>query len=189
MKKVIIVFAAFGLLMACNNEKKKDDKMGDEKKETTETKMSDKVTYPYKTDYSDFKMGDPNHTKLVLDFAKCWEEGRMADMKALLSDSVSAFFADGSKFIGTADSLIKMGEMFRAEYSSIKIQMDAFMPVHNNDKNEDYVLIWETDFRTDKSGKVDSSATHAFYQVKNNKIAFWSEYEQKFTTPPAMMDK
>ncbi|MBK7560974.1 MAG: hypothetical protein IPP43_15210 [Chitinophagaceae bacterium] len=186
MKKLSLLLAAVSILMACNNEKKKDDKMGDEKKET---KTRDNVTYPYKAEYSDFKMGDPNHTKLVLDFAKCWEENRMADMKALLADTVGASFADGSKFMGTADSLIKMGEMFRANYSSVKVRMDAFMPVHNNDKNEDYVLIWETDITTDKSGKVDSSGSHAFYQIKNNKIAFWGEYQQKLTAPPAMMDK
>lgn len=186
MKKMLFAVFAFAMIAACNNEKKKDDKTGDDKKET---KMSDNVTYPYKAEYSDFKMGDPAHTKLVLDFSKCWEENRMADMKAFLADSVGVSFADGSKFMGTADSLIKMGEMYRSNFSSVKIRMDAFMAVHNNDKNEDYVLLWETDYNTDKSGKVDSIGSQSYFQIKNNKIAFWGEYQQKLTPPPAMMDK
>ena len=183
MKKLLFTLLAFAMLMACNNEKKKDDKMGDDKKET---KMSGNITYPYKAMYSDFKMGDPAHAKMVLDFYKMWEDDKLDDMKAVLADSVGVNFADGNKFMSTSDSLIKLAKQVRSGLSSVKIRMDAFMPVHNNDKNEDYVLIWETDFNTDKSGKLDSSGTHAYFLIKNNKIAFWGEYQQKLVAPPAM---
>ena len=162
---------------------KKDDKMGDDKKDT---KMSDNINLPYKVEYSDFKMGDPNHTKLVLDFYKTFEENRMADGKAMLNDSVSVSFADGNKFIGPADSLLSLGKQVRGSYSAYKVTIDACMAVHSNDKNEDWVLIWDRSYFTDQKGKADSAGGQSYWQIKNGKIAFWGESQAKLT-PTAEM--
>jgi hypothetical protein len=183
MKKTLFTLFAFAFIIACNDKKKNDDKMSDNKN----ADKGSNITYPYKADYSNFSMGDPNHAKLVLDFIKMWEENKLDDMKLLLADSVGVHFNDGGRFMGTRDSLISMGKQFRATMSTVKIRMDAFMPVHSNDKNEDYVLVWETDFITDKTGKTDSLVNHAYFQVKNNKITFWGEYAQK--NPPAASNK
>lgn len=180
MKKTLFALFALAIISACDNEKK-DDKKDADKKETTTT--GGNITYPYKADYSDFKMGDPNHSKLVLDFLKMWEDNKLADMKNLLTDSVTAFFNDGNMFMGTKDSLIKTGQMFRDNFSAIKTRVDAFVSVHSNDKNEDYVLIWATDLLTDKAGKTDSLVNHAYFQVKDNKIAMWGEYMRKNPAP------
>ena len=176
MKRLLILLTAISIFMACNNEKKKDDKMGDDKKET---KMSDNINLPYKADYSDFKMGDPNLTKLVLDFYKVWEENRMDDGKAMLNDSVTVNFADGNKFMGPADSLISMGKQERARYKNLKITIDACMAVHSNDKNEDWVLVWDKSYTTDQKGKIDSMGGHSYWQIKNGKIAYWGEQQAK----------
>ncbi len=183
MKKLLMLLTAISIFIACNNEKKKDDKTGDDKKDT---KMSGNITYPYKADYSDFKMGDPNHTKLVMDFYKTFEENRMDDGKAMLNDSVTVNFADGNKFMGIADSLISMGKQFRANYSAYKVTIDACMAVHSNDKNEDWVLIWDRVYTTDQKGKSDSAGGHSYWQIKNGKIAFWGEQEAKLA-PTAEM--
>ena len=180
MKKLLFAIFILSLVTACNNEKKKDDKTGDDK---NGTKTDNNISYPYKAEYSSFSMGDPNHSKIVLDFIKMWEDNKMDDMKDLLADSVMVFFNDGNMFMGTKDSLISMGKQFRASMSAVKIRIDAFMPVHSNDKSEDYVLVWETDFNTDKTGKTDSLVNHAYFQVKDNKIAMWAEYARKNPTP------
>ena len=183
MKKMLFAVFALAMIAACNNEKKKDDKMGDDKKET---KMSDNITYPYKTDYSDFKMGDPNHLKLVQDFYKVWEENRMDDGKAMLADSVSVDFADGNKFKGTADSLVSLGKQERAKYKALKITIDACMAVHYNDKNEDWVLVWDRAYTTDQKGKIDSMGGHSYWQIKNGKIAYWGEQQAKLAPTKEM---
>ncbi|MGQ0737719.1 MAG: nuclear transport factor 2 family protein [Bacteroidota bacterium] len=187
MKKVLLAFLISGLITACNNEKKNDDKTGGDK---TETKtMKDDIAYPYKAEYADFKMGDPNHTKLVLDFYKVYEDNRMDDGKAMLADSVAVNFADGNKFMGSADSLISMGKQFRGMYSAVKITIDACMAVHSNDKNEDWVLIWDRSYTTDQKGKTDSVGGHSYWQIKNGKIAFWGEQQAKLTPPAEMKEK
>lgn len=182
MKKMLFAVFAFAMIAACNNEKKKEDKMGDDK----DSKMSDNINLPYKPDYADFKMGDPKYTKLVLDFYKTFEENRMDDGKAMLTDSVMVNFADGSKFMGTADSLVSMGKQYRGMYSAYRVTIDACMSVHANDKNEDWVLVWDRSYFTDQKGKSDSLGGHAYWQIKNGKIAYWGEQQAKLS-PTAEM--
>jgi hypothetical protein len=175
MKKMLFAVLALATIASCNNEKKNDDKT-----------MSDNITLPYKAGYSDFKMGDPNHTKLVLDFIKTFEENRLVDGKPMLNDSVAVDFADGNKFKGPADSLISMGKQIRAGYSAYKFTIDACMAVHANDKNEDWVLVWNKAYTTDQKGKIDSAGGHSYWQIKNGKIAYWGEQEAKLA-PTAEM--
>jgi ketosteroid isomerase-like protein len=180
MKRLFFILTTSSIFIACNN-KASDEKTSEEKKE----EKMDSTKYAYKADYSsDFKMGDADHSVLVLNFFKAWEENRMDDMKPMLTDSVWVEFSDGNKFNGTADSLIATGKQFRANYSSIKTTLDGWMSVHSNDKNEDYVLVWGKDYNTDKTGKLDSMRGHSYWQIKNDKISGWSEFTQKLVAMP-----
>src|SRR6185369_556280 len=110
MKRFAFILVSAISLAACNNNT--DEKTATDKKdEKMDTTTIANVSYPYKAEYSsDVKLGDPNHSKLVLNFFKAWEENRMDDMKPMLTDSVWVEFSDGNKFNGTADSLIKTGK-------------------------------------------------------------------------------
>ena len=182
MKRFAFFLISMFLLASCNNKTADEQTSGDKKEAKTD---SANISYPYKAEYSsDFKIGDPNHSKLVFDFFKAWEENRMDDMKPMLTDSVWVDFASGEKFMGTADSLIKSGKEFRAMFSSVRSTVDAWIPVHSNDKNEDWVLVWGKDYNTNKTGKVDSTGSHSYWQIKNNKIAGWAEYSKKLASMP-----
>ena len=186
MKKLSYAIVAISILAACNNKKSDDKTAGDK---TGDKKTMDNITYPYTAMYThDFSMGDPNHAKMVLDFIKSWEDNKMKDMRPMLADTMAVDFSDGSKFMGTADSLLSMGQIFRNQFSSVRIAVDAWMPVHSNDKNEDWVLVWEKDYTT-KDGVSDSIGSHAYYQIKNNKIAYWSELQSKLAAPAQMNNK
>ena len=182
MKRLSIVLVAASVLFACNNDKKAEETSG----KTEEKKESPAITYPYTAAYSsDFSIGDANHAKMVLDLFKMWEENKVDDMKTLLADSVSIEFPDGYKFAdNTADSMINFAKQFRKQIKSIKVEVDGWMPVKSNDKNDDYVLIWSREYTTDMSGKADSSRLHAYFLIKNNKIRSWSEFSQKLALAP-----
>jgi len=173
---------ATAFLFACNNEKKTDESSA----KTEEKTESVAINYRYKPAYSsDFSIGDPNHAKMVLDLLKMWEENKFDDMKSLLADSVSIEFPDGNKFAdNTADSLINFAKKFRNQISSIKVECDGWMSVKSNHKKDDYVLTWSRDYTTDASGKKDSTRTHAYFLIKNNKIRSWSEFQQSLAPPP-----
>ena len=183
MKRLLTALTATVFLFSCTDEKKTDESA--EKVEATKSAAT--VTYPYTANYSsDFSVGDPNHSKMVLDLYKMWEENRIDDMKALLADSVAIDFPDGNKFgDNTADSMMNMARQFRKQLSSIKINLDGWMAVRSNDKKEDFVLVWSRDYSTDLSGKTDSSRVHAYFLIKDNKIRLWSEYQQKLAPEPA----
>jgi hypothetical protein len=182
MKQLFVALITVPVLFACNNEKNSDESSGkmEEKKETAG------ITYPYTPDYSsDFSIGDVNHSKTVLYLYKMWEEGRVDDFRSVLADSVSLDFPDGNKFKdNTVDRFINFAGQFRKTLSSVKVTFDAWMPVHVNDKKEDYVLVWYREYETDMSGKIDSTRGHAYFQIKNNKIRGWSEFGQKLMAPP-----
>jgi hypothetical protein len=55
--------------------------------------------------------------------------------------------------------------------------------MHSDDKNEDWVLLWSRAYFADKKGKKDSLRIHEYYQIKDNKIVYWSEFNQKFPAP------
>jgi hypothetical protein len=181
MKQLLLMVLAASLIISCNNEKTSGAKTGDIKNDSS----MDNIAYPYKAEYpADFKMGDATYSKTVLDFCKCWEDNRMDDMKALLNDSVWVRFSDGSSFNGKADSLISSGKQYRAMYASVRSVMDTWIPVHNNQKNEDWVLLWGKDYTTDTKGKVDSTGSHSYWQIKNSKIAGWAEFTEQLAPPP-----
>jgi len=182
MKRLPKILALTVLLIACNDEKKADESSA---AGTAEKKETAAVSYPYKAGYSsDFSIGDANHSKLVLDLYKMWEDNKLDDMKSILADSVGLDFPDGNKFNGPVDSFINMAKQFRSTLSSVKVSFDGWMPVHSNDMKDDYVLVWSHDYNTDKSGKMDSTRGHAYFLIKNNKIRSWSEFQQKLTPPP-----
>lgn len=181
MKRLSIALIAASTLFACNN-KKADETSGNsgEKK--------DSITYAYKAEYSsDFGVGDAKNAKVVLDLYKMWEDGRVDDFKSVLADSVSVTFPDGNKFNDNpADSFMNFARQARKTMASIKLKFDAWMPIHVSDKNDDYVLVWYREYETDLKGKVDSTGGHAYFQMKNNKVRSWSEFEQKLVPAPPM---
>ncbi|HYM93651.1 MAG TPA: hypothetical protein VET23_05890 [Chitinophagaceae bacterium] len=181
MKRLSITMVAACLLFACNN-KKTDETSG----KTEDKKESTAVTYPYKAVYSsDFSMGDANNAKTVLELYKMWEDGRVDDFKSLMADSVSINFPDGNKFKdNTVDSLISFAKQARKMQSSVSLVFDAWMPIHVNDKNEDYVLVWYREYETNLKGNMDSTRGHAYFQMKNGKVRSWSEFDQKMAPPP-----
>ena len=189
MTKLIVTAAAACFIVACNNDSTKSSAA----KEDTTAKVEAPTTtvdYPYKADYTiDFKVGDANNSKLVLDFFKLWENNNIDAMKPMLADSVWIEGSNGEKIHATADSVITLAKQIRSSMSKVEIKLDTWMPIHANDKNDDWVLVWERDYTTDNKGKLDSTRVHTYWQVKNNKIAGWSEFSQKMTPPPPMKKK
>jgi hypothetical protein len=185
MKNLFLTVVAALLLTACSNEKKADESSGTtgENKETSAAKTD----YAYKAEYSpEFSMGDAGHSKMVLDLYKMWEDGKIDDMRPLLADSVFIDIYDGNKFNNTLDSFINFAKQVRTMYKSTRPVFDTWMPVHHKESGEDYVLVWNRDYSTSSDDKSDSIRVHAYFQIKNNKVRGWSEFQQKLAPPPAV---
>ncbi len=141
---------------------------------------SSSVSFPYTADYSSkFSIGSDSNALAVLNNYKAWETGDMETFKNTIGDSVTLYFPDGSKFIGSRDSVMYYASKYRDSLSKVEIKMDGWIPLHSDDKNENWVSVWYTEIDTHKNGKVDS----AYYQDdnkidKNRKIVFSSSKKQ-----------
>jgi hypothetical protein len=135
---------------------------------------SSSVSFPYSAAYSSrFSIGKDSSALAVLNNYKAWETGDMNAFMNTLGDSLSLYFSNGYKFRGTRDSVMYYASKFRDSLSKVEIKMDAWVPLHTEDRNEDWVSVWCTEIDTYKTGKVDS----AYYQDdnmldKNGKIVF-----------------
>lgn len=174
MRKFLSVLPIAIFLLSCNQDKP----AAEEKKDsaTTETKKVDNTSYAYKAVYSSaFEIGKPEDSKVILDIWKAYEENKMGDTRALWADSVTLEF-DGFTFHGPADSALKEGSADRGRYTSVKDSIDAFMPLHSTDRNENWVAVWGREYTVDKKGKKDTVDLHEIWMLKDGKAAYMARY-------------
>lgn len=144
------------------------------------TSSPDSTKYPYKATYSSsFSMGAPANAKIILDIWKAYEENRLQDTKELWGDTVTMEFASGFKLHAGRDSLIAGGVAERGKYSSVVDSVEAWMPLHSNDKNEDWVAVWGMEYTTDAKGKKDTTDLHEVWQLKNGKAVYMLQFSAK----------
>ena len=147
------------------------------------TPASSDISYPYTASFSSkISRGKDSNALLVLNSYKAWENGDMAALANTFWDSLYMTFPDGTEIATTRDSAIAMAKKYRDSLSSVKIDMDVWMPVHADDKNEDgnAVLVWYKEIDTYKNGKIDSSYFHDINGIKDGKIDFLSSMARKY---------
>ena len=183
MRKLFIILAGIVAFWACNNEKKKDETsvMKEDKQATTA------VSYPYTARYSSqFSLGKDEDAQHLLAVWKTWDNNKLDDAKSYFADTVEMFLADNTHFRVPVDSFLNVGKSMRNNYPELNTEVDAWLPLHSTDKNEDWVAIWGVEKRKDKMGKVDSSGLHEVWRVnKKGKFDLVFQYEQKLMPPPA----
>ena len=171
MKKFIFAFFAFvAFFVACNN--KEESKSGN---------SASSLKLPYEAGYtSEFNnnVSDAD-LLLVLNSYKYWETGDYTSLRSTMGDSMSVDGADGFKFNGRTDSLMKIWKTMRDSLSSVVIKVDVWLKNHALKDSADYINVWYKEIDTYKSGKVDSANYSDVNMVKNGKIVWFSQFKQK----------
>ena len=170
MKKYIAIVLLLSVyIMACKDDSK-----------TGETKTSG-MKMPYEAKYStDFNNNVSDSDLLtVLNSYKYWESGDIQALRSTMGDSITVQGADGFRFNGPTDSLMKIWNTFRHDsLSSVVITMDVWLKNHNNKDTTDFINVWYKEIDTYKSGKVDSANWEDDNAMKNGKIAWYSQHRQ-----------
>ncbi len=180
MKKLSILVVAVSIIMACNSEKKKEEKTGDDKKQTSVSAPAD---LPYKMIYTQWEMGDPQNLKMVLDMYKNWEDNKLDAVASAFGDSTTFEMAAGVRINTTKQNLMDSLKSWRGQSDKLTSDIVTGVSLHSPDKNEDWVLVWAMNHATDKAGKTDSVFSNDNWQVKNGKIVYLSSLEQKPIKP------
>lgn len=168
MKKYILsILVLTVLIVACNN-----------KEETKTTASTIKLPYEagYATDFTN-NVSDSD-LLLTLNSYKYWETGDLNALRTTMGDSVSVYGADGFKFHGLSDSLMKTWTVERDSLSSVVIKMDVWVKNHAVKDSMDYINVWYKEIDTYKTGKVDSAYYEDDNGLKNGKIVWFSSHKQ-----------
>lgn len=187
MKQLLLAVLAAASLTWCtsahaqNNQPTAKDKTQNKTQKGTGTtngaSMTTGSTMAYTPTYSSqFRMGNPAHSQMVLNLLKDYETNAFAQGSAF-ADTVRVEFADGRVITG----LEKMTDFFKQARSSvpdIKMTIDAVMPVYSIDKKDDWVLVWGHS----EAGGNRSDFHHLWHVNKAGKI----DYLRMFESKPAM---
>ncbi len=171
MKKFILSFSCLAVvLIACND-----------KAETKSSSSTSSIKLPYEAAaYSDFNNNvSDSDLLLVLNSYKYWETGDLKALRSTMGDSMAVNGAEGFKFNGRTDSLMKVWQTTRDSLSSVVITMDAWVKNHALKDSSDYITTWYKEIDTYKTGRIDSTNYADVNAIKNGKIVWYSSYKQK----------
>ena len=185
MKKILLV-AAVAVLAACNNTTDSAKVESMNKDSSASAKMDDNMNYPYSPDYShNFEIGNTKNAMTILELYKNWDNNTIENSKnsfAEMNDTL--VFASGDILTGSRDSIIATAKKIRTSMGTVQDVVHAWVPLKSTDRNEDWVLVWTREIRTDANGKKDSSELQETWRFdKDGKVNLLYQYEQK---PPRM---
>ena len=154
-------------------------------KDSTASPASD-VVLPYTADYSSkFEMGDMKNVQTVLELYKDWDNNNLDNSRSKFADTVTLIFSDGSRMKGSFDSINNATKPYRNSLGTVTSSVHAILPVKSTDKNENWVLAWFTEHRTDAKGKQDSVELQETWRInKDGKADLLYQYKQQNPGPP-----
>lgn len=172
MKKSILVPVIALFLFSCDSKKEEPAvATAPEKTVTEEAPTAPKITMPYTASYSsDWKIGNPENTKIVLDLYKAIEDNKIDEFNKYLADTVTIAGYDNVNFTGSKAEAIKRTKKFRNTLSSLSEEFLAFVPLHSNDKNEEWVATWMKEKVVRKDGSKDSTTYMETWRFRDGKI-------------------
>ena len=155
-------------------------------KDSGSTKMDDNMNYPYSPDYShNFEIGNTKNVMAILQLYKDWDNNTIENSKNAFAEmNDTLVFASGDILTGSRDSIIATAKKIRTSMGTVQDVVHAWVPLKSTDRNEDWVLVWTREIRTDANGKKDSSELQETWRFdKDGKVNLLYQYEQQ---PPKM---
>lgn len=183
--KRIILYSCIALFVAgcTNNENKGEAATTDTTSTTTTTTETTATTYDYpfttSKPYRDWQIGNQSNSVTVLKMLKAWESKNLTEAATYFGDTVN-FTVDMYHAVLPHDSVLKMLESSWADYASVKLQVEDWVPVISKDKSEEWVTVWYKQSWVDKNGKADSMNCVNDAKMLNGKIVLFDEKIQHY---------
>ena len=134
--KRIIAITSFVFLISCNGQNEKQTES--EAPVTTQNALPE---FAYPVAMANWRMGDPNHTKTVLDVYKAWEQQDSAVFAASFADSASMDMPDARRLTFTKGNAYKKLYNARSKYDSITNKIVSAYALHNEENDADWVIV------------------------------------------------
>jgi hypothetical protein len=112
--------------------------------------QKDTTLYPYSPIYTDtFEKGKSSNTLKVLQLWKEFESGDVRHLAGFFADSITLIFPD-EYITGSRDVVLSSFQKRRNRFEDVQCYVDAWIPMHVEERKEDLVFIW---------GRQDGSST------------------------------
>ncbi len=181
MTKTLLITALLLSAIACNESKTETATEPATVAAGTEaTPAAAPHEYAVKSSYSSaFEIGDYSQADKVVELWKQYDDNTLEKGLDMFADTVTMMMADGWRYHGTKDSLMKLTKVERAKYSTVKSKIVAITPLKATDLNESWVIIYGTEYMTSKN-KTDSSDLQENWRFnKDGKIDMMHSYRRK----------
>ena len=187
--KLFFALAFFGFLISCNStdEKQTETPASDPVLTAAATEVKEPLPeFAYPVAMANWTMGDPTHTKTILDVYKAWEKNDSAVFAASFADSASMDMPDARRLIFTQGNAYKRLYNARKQYRSVTNKIVSAYALHNEENNADWVLVMLYNKWTYKDGGKDSALFWENWRLKDGKIVYLNSLMQ---APPKTLLK
>lgn len=177
MKRIITITLLI-FFISCNQETKQTAApAGSTQIASTEDKKA-LPQYAYPVAMADWTMGNPNHTKMILDLYRAWEQQDSAVFAASFADSATMDLPDKRRITFTNGNAHKKLYAARSQYQSISNKIVSAYALHNGENNADWVMVMVYNKWTYNDGTRDSALYSDNWRLKEGKIVYLNSLEQ-----------
>jgi ketosteroid isomerase-like protein len=179
-----IIFTVF--LISCSDKKEQQNEVTSQPAEPVAETKKVVPEFAYPVAMANWTMGDPNHTKTVLDVYKAWEQKDSAVFAASFADSAAMDMPDARRLIFTRGNAYKKLYKARNQYNSITNKIVSAYALHNEENNADWVMVMVYNKWTYTNGVKDSALYWDNWRLKDGRIVYLNSLEQ---APPKTLLK
>lgn len=126
----------------------------------------------------DWKMGDPEKLRTILNFYKNMQADTLYDQLAThVADTITNLNFENKTFKMTPTQFADLVKKFRSRFSKLDEEFKTYMVVHSDKLNYDQVMLWIKETGTYKNGKVDSTMYQENWRINaDGKIFYRGSY-------------
>jgi hypothetical protein len=135
--------------------------------------------FDYPVLFKNWKIGDHDNTRLVLQVYKAWDKGSVRDVEALLDDTITMDLPDGLRLRGAKDEMVADLLKRRKKYKYAGNEILAAYPLVNTDNNDQWVnvLVYNKWMYNDRVR--DSMLYQDLWKIRDGKITNLVSLQQK----------
>lgn len=174
MKKIIYLIAGVSFFASCDQKEKESTNTTEtETAATVSAAVKAKPVYSYPVRYTEWEIGNPEHTKTVLDFYYAWDNRDEKKLVSLFADTVILRIPTERDEIVVPNSQINEKlKANRGMYDTTSNSVISAVSLHDRESNEDWVMVTTYSKWVEKNGKRDSVLYHDNWRLKDGKLHF-----------------
>lgn len=129
-----------------------------------------------------FVPGNQAYATQVLNAWKSYEVNMLDLSSDILADTVTALLPDGTTIKGKGAFLNAL-KAYRSSFATMKVTVEAWMPVKSIDRNKETVCIWGIEESTKPNGTKQRLAVHELWFFNSEgKVDYFRQFAEQLPT-------